>query len=204
MNNAFGVRGFNGGGDLRGEPQRFGRWNRLLPTGDNWRPVDVLHHQIIWPNVVNLADIGMIERGNGFGFTLKTLCELRGGHFDGDNAIQTCICGSIHFAHATGADLGFHTKGAELLSRGDLQARWIQQAVREFSCGAIQQPLVGASVKKQGFHDTPHLGIGLRQQRLSRLAGSLQRGVIKRFHLLPMFRIRWSHLGIQWQSYRNL
>jgi hypothetical protein len=46
--------------------------------------------------------------------------------------------------------------------------------------------------------------IGLRQQRLSRVAGGLQRGVIKRFHLLPMFRIRWSHLGIQWQSYRNL
>jgi len=37
------------------------------------RPVDVLHDQKIRADVVNLADVGMIECGDGFGFTRRMM-----------------------------------------------------------------------------------------------------------------------------------
>jgi len=41
--------------------------------------VNVLHDQIIRADIVDLADVGMIQRGDGFGFTLEPLAELRAG-----------------------------------------------------------------------------------------------------------------------------
>src|SRR5215470_1980371 len=55
--------------------------------------------------VVEHADMGMIEVGNGFGFALETLfangvrTELRGENLDGDAAIQTRIFGAINLSH---------------------------------------------------------------------------------------------------------
>src|ERR1700722_7170648 len=43
-------------------------------------------------------------RRDGFGFTLKSLAELRAGNFDRDEAIQPRVPTAIHFAHAASAD----------------------------------------------------------------------------------------------------
>src|SRR5712691_13020430 len=51
--------------------------------------LDELHHQVIRADVVNLADVGVIQRGDGFGFTFKAFRELRGGDLDRDITIQT-------------------------------------------------------------------------------------------------------------------
>jgi hypothetical protein len=79
------MRGFERGSDLPGEPQSLSRRKSLrLFTGNNRQAVNVLHDQIIRADIVNLADVGMIQRGNGFGFTLETLAELLAGNFDRD------------------------------------------------------------------------------------------------------------------------
>ena len=105
MNDSFGVRGFERRSDLRGEPQGLSRRKSLrLFTGNNRRAVHILHDQIIRANIVNLADVGMIQRGNGFGFTLEALAELLAGNFDRDIPIQTRVLGAIHFSHAARAN----------------------------------------------------------------------------------------------------
>ena len=104
MNDAFGVRRLERHSYLHGKPQGHSRWERLLVRGNNRRPVNVLNDQIIRSDIINLANIGMIQRGNGFRFALETLAELRGGNFDRDEATQTRISGAIHFTHSTSAN----------------------------------------------------------------------------------------------------
>ena len=73
------------GRNLPRELQRLIRRKGLrLFTVDDRPPVNVLHDQKIRADVVNLADVGMIERGDGFGFTLEALAELLARNFDRD------------------------------------------------------------------------------------------------------------------------
>lgn len=90
----------------------FFSWNRRLPSGDDGLPIHILHHQIIWPDVVNLADVGVVQCSDGFGFALETLGELRSRYFDRDHAIQARIRCGIDLAHAPAADLCIHAIGA--------------------------------------------------------------------------------------------
>lgn len=47
---------------------------RLRPL--QWSSFNELHHQIIWLDVVEVADMRMIERCDRTGLTFKTLAEL--------------------------------------------------------------------------------------------------------------------------------
>ncbi len=105
MNDLFGVRSFTRCYDLRGEPQGLRRSKSLwVFTGNNRRSVNVLHDYIIRADIVNLADVGMIQRGDGFGFTFQSVAELRTGNFDCDVPIQTRVSGAIHFSHTSRAN----------------------------------------------------------------------------------------------------
>ncbi len=72
MRDAFFVRGVEGIADLRGVFQRLVERQRAFER----RPVDKLHHQIVGSDVVQVADVGMIERGDGAGLALETLVEF--------------------------------------------------------------------------------------------------------------------------------
>jgi len=85
MNDPLAVCGLERGSNLPRELQRLIRRKGLrLFTVDDRPPVDVLHDQKIRADVVNLADVGMIECGDGFGFTLEALAELLARNFDRD------------------------------------------------------------------------------------------------------------------------
>lgn len=85
MNDPLTVCGLERGSNLPRELQRLIRRKGLrLFTVDDRPPVDVLHDQKIRTDVVNLADVGMIECGDGFGFTLEALAELLARNFDRD------------------------------------------------------------------------------------------------------------------------
>jgi hypothetical protein len=101
MDDAFEMRRFERRRDLRGQPQRFGGRERPRILGaDDRHAVDVLHHQIVWADIVNLADVGMVECGDCLGFAPESFTELRRGYFDRHVAIQAGVSGSIHFSHA--------------------------------------------------------------------------------------------------------
>jgi hypothetical protein len=77
--------------------------------------VQVLHSDeglsVLLTDVVNDADIGMIESGSRPGLALEAGQGLRiAGHFIGkklesDEAMQACVLSLVHHAHATTAEL---------------------------------------------------------------------------------------------------
>ena len=87
-------------GDLHGEIQQL---PRILRRSDR-RPFDVFEHQIIRTDVVELADVGMVERGNSSRLAYKALAESLVRDLDRHDAIEPCVAGTIHLAHAADAD----------------------------------------------------------------------------------------------------
>ena len=80
--------------------------------------LDVLHHQVIRPDIVQGTNMGMIERGHGAGLALETLTELGLGDFDGDDTVQARIPSLLHVAHAARSDGREDFVGAESVASG--------------------------------------------------------------------------------------
>ncbi len=100
MNDALGVRGLERATNLHGVAQCLIERERTVERG----AFDKLHDQVSRPDIVDLADVRMIQRGDGFGFALKALRELCGGDFNGYVAIQSRIVRAIHLAHPARAE----------------------------------------------------------------------------------------------------
>ena len=111
-------------GDLLRHHQcgRDGQWTPGDPCRQRFA-VDQLHHQegglALLPDVVERADVRVVQRGNRPGLALKA--RTRGGvrhhalrqDLDRHVAIETKVAGTVHLAHAAGADRGAQFVGAE-------------------------------------------------------------------------------------------
>jgi hypothetical protein len=105
MDDALEVRRLERRCNLDCQPQRFaGRERARFFGGDDRRAVDALHDQVARADIVDLADVGVVECRDCLGFPLEPFAELRGGYFDRDVAIQARVSGSIHFTHAARAE----------------------------------------------------------------------------------------------------
>ena len=70
-------------------------------------PLDILHYQVVHSvlraNIVETADVGMVQAGNGAAFSLEPLTAswieayVGGQNLQGDTAVQTCILRLIDF-----------------------------------------------------------------------------------------------------------
>ena len=79
------------------------------------QPVQKLHGDeglaVLLADVVNGADVGMIQRGGGLRFALETLEGLRvtgdfvGQELEGDETVQPGVFGLVDHAHAAAAEL---------------------------------------------------------------------------------------------------
>ena len=79
-------------------------------------PVYELHrnevHTVALPDFIDVSDIRMIQSGRGFRLAHKPLhpiairCQVRRQNFQRDFAIKSCVLREVHFAHATGTNLG--------------------------------------------------------------------------------------------------
>ena len=114
MDDAFLVRGVEGIGDLPRIAER--RLKRQRPF--RRLPLDELHHEVVGSDVVQRADIGMVQGRDGPHLALGSLAELLGGHLDGHVPTDAGITCAIHLAHAAGADSGGDFVGAEPRARG--------------------------------------------------------------------------------------
>src|SRR5579863_8089109 len=62
--------------------------------------------------VVERADVGMVQAGDGFGFAVEALAQISaigkmsGQNLDGDDAVEARVAGAIHFSHSTRTDGG--------------------------------------------------------------------------------------------------
>jgi hypothetical protein len=102
MGDALAVRGVQRIADLRAVLQRL--LDRHGPL--QRRALDVFHHQVIRPDIVQSADIGVIQRRDGAGFAFETLAEGRLGDLHGDHPAEARIAGLVHFAHTPGSKRG--------------------------------------------------------------------------------------------------
>ena len=100
---------------------------------------DVLHHEIVgsvlMANIVENADVRMIQTGNGSRFALEALAKLLPARvvvwkdFDGDDAVETRIAGAIHLTHSSRSNAGENFVGTQTLaSRGRHSSlvKWVQ------------------------------------------------------------------------------
>jgi len=69
-----------------------------------WLPVDELHYQIIRPNIVELADVRMIQRGHRTRLALEAFVEFDLRGLDRNRAVEPRVARFPHLTHASGAD----------------------------------------------------------------------------------------------------
>ena len=77
---------------------------------------DQLHHQKVGTDVVERADVGVVQRSDRAGFALEAFREALGGNFDGYFPAQAGIAGAVDFAHAAGSERGQHLVRAKGLA----------------------------------------------------------------------------------------
>jgi hypothetical protein len=91
MDDALGVRRVQRRGDLNGEFQHLGQRERApLQALGQRLPLQELHHQVIdlvlAADVVQRADVGVVQGRDGFGFPLQALPRLGSAGGSGANA----------------------------------------------------------------------------------------------------------------------
>ena len=116
MDDSLGVRGVEGVGDLDGERRAGCR----VPAADRrsgasaWHAIEILHGDegfaVLLADVVNGADVGMVERGSGLRLALEAGQRLRiagdfvGQELQGHEAVQARVLGFVDHTHAAAAE----------------------------------------------------------------------------------------------------
>ena len=80
-------------------------------------PTYQLHYQIVGANIVQLANVGMVHRGDEPRFPLETVTEPSAAYFNCDFAIEACVRSPVDFAHASGSDERFDPIRTQRLAR---------------------------------------------------------------------------------------
>ncbi len=81
-------------------------------------------HAVLRADVVQRADVGMIQRRNRAGLALHALFQfgvggkMIGENLDGDVASEAGVAGAVHLAHSTRTEGRLNFVGAELAARG--------------------------------------------------------------------------------------
>ena len=114
MDDVFAVRGVEGVGDFDGEAEQDVHFEGT--SGDavlQGQAVEVLHGDeglsIFFADVVDGADVGMIQSGSSFGFATETLESLTvlgyvfREELEGDETIEAGVFGFVDDSHATTA-----------------------------------------------------------------------------------------------------
>ena len=109
--------------------QHLRRWQRpfFQPRPERYA-LYVFHdnevNAVLTADVVQRADVRMIQAGDGFGLALEALTachivgEMRGKNLDGDRTLQSHITRLINLAHSARAERRDNFVGSELRARG--------------------------------------------------------------------------------------
>jgi len=120
-------------GDLHRNRQRLiERKRALLQSLGERHALQVLHDQevgrMLVPDVVQRADVRMVQRGDRASFVLESLAKLRvggqglGQHLDRDDALEPSVAGFVDFTHSAFAKLGENLVRAQACTGGQRHA----------------------------------------------------------------------------------
>jgi hypothetical protein len=128
MNDALGVGLYEGRRDLRGvEEHRLDGERPAFQARGECFALHQFHYQVVGADIVERADIGMVQRGNGAGLALETVAEVRIGRFYGDGAPQPRIHRSKNLPHAAFAEFALDTVRSQTGPRRDRNRRIVDQ-----------------------------------------------------------------------------
>jgi hypothetical protein len=105
--------------DLTRDAKAARQWQRALQALPQRRAGDQLHDQIVVADVVQRADVRMIQRGDRPRLVHEPLAggdvvdDAARQHLDRHGAIEPGIAGFVHLAHPAGADPGLDDIGAQ-------------------------------------------------------------------------------------------
>lgn len=74
---------------------------------------------VVRADVIEVRDVGVVQRGYGAGFASEALRELGVADFDRDITTEALVVGSIDFAHAAIAEQAEDFVGTELVACGE-------------------------------------------------------------------------------------
>ena len=80
------------------------------------RARDQLHDEVVGPDVVERADVRMVEGGNRPRLALESVAEFSRRDFDRDVAAETGVASLVDLAHSAFAQLGHDLIGTERLA----------------------------------------------------------------------------------------
>src|SRR5207237_4026899 len=105
VDHSFGMRGGQSVDDLHRVTQGFveRQWTSLDELRERLA-LNVLYHQVIRADIVQCADIRVIERGNGLCLALKAIVELTRRNLDGNGPAEAGVYAEVHLAHTALAD----------------------------------------------------------------------------------------------------
>ena len=109
VENAAFVRGLQSVGNLARQPNR-------LVSGDGTAQrfsLEIFKDEVIGTHLVDLADVWMVDRGDGARFALEPAVVLREHPLDPDGAIQSSVVRVGDLAHTSRADERFDRVWAE-------------------------------------------------------------------------------------------
>src|SRR5437016_7820733 len=111
-------RFYQRGHNLRRIGERCLHWKRsAFEPGCNRLALHQLHYEVIRPNVVERADVGMIQRRNRARLTLETRAKSLMSGLESDGAAQSRVNGQKDFSHSTLAEFAFDTVGPQPQAR---------------------------------------------------------------------------------------
>ena len=86
--------------NLQRKPYRLVRWK--WPT--ERLPLHVLQHQVVGSDIVDLADMRMVQCGDCARFLFEPVAMLSRQPLDGDDAVEPCVARLPDFAHPASAE----------------------------------------------------------------------------------------------------
>ena len=126
--------------------------------------IDELHHEEIslalGNDVVQCADVRVIESGNQFRFAFEAVAQIRSCRQVGpqrlqrDGPVQSRITRAIDGSHPTDADRLDDVIGTNHRSRGERDVSWSQRVLDDVAC---RKPFMGAH---QAFNFRAQIGAG--------------------------------------------
>src|SRR5579863_8208046 len=156
MNDAFGVCGVEGVGNVDADLKKAINFERR--AGDDVLERGAFHElhddegaAVEFLNVVNGADVGMVQRRGGARFALKTFeslrigCDVLGKKFESDEAAEFGVFGFVDDAHSAAAEFfddavmrnGLSDEGGGIGHREDSMGGWLREANSE--CGTCSR-----------------------------------------------------------------
>jgi hypothetical protein len=151
-------------------------------------PFNKFHDQVVGPDVVECADVRVIQRGDRTRLAFETRVEPLVSDLDGDGAAQSRIHRTKHLAHAAFAELAFDAVWPEECpGRHHRGVRIVHQSRTGLDDRPVQKQILGMT-GQQRFDFAAQFGLRSREQRRPLFGRSLLYRMEQRFDLTQSFR----------------